>query len=363
MALGFISARPASVPAADLSALSDEQLLARFFQKHEDAAFEAIVKRHGPVVYGVCRRILSDSNDAEDAFQATFLVLVRKGASLRQPGRLSAWLYGVANRTARKFRLQASLRTRSEQKAGERPLPVSVGEMTYDELRTILDEEIAALPEKYALPLVLCYLEGKTNAQAAAQLGWPEGSMSRRLARGRELLRSRLTRRGLAITAALIVAVFTKSAPACVPGSLAAATVQAGHLVIRGARVQDVLSYRAAKVVAEILTTMSTTSRTISAALLAAASILLVLTTAIWQFGGVAFGANLFDFSSDDWFNGKTGTISLSSPLVDAQGVAVGCGSASDQTVLASHGTTPPTAPTATLPLPAAAPALHSTTP
>src|SRR5262245_18314572 len=349
MALGFIAARSAATsPRVDLSSVADEQLLARFFKNHEDAAFEAIVKRHGPVVYGVCRRILSDANDADDAFQATFMVLVRKGASLRQPGRLSAWLYGVANRTARKFRLQAALRTRSEQKSGERPLPASVGDMTYDELRTILDEEIAKLPEKYALPLVLCYLEGKTNAQAAEQLGWPEGSMSRRLARGRELLRSRLTRRGLAITAALIVAAFAKSAPAAVTAALADATVQAGSLVLHGARLQDVLSYRAAKIVAEILTAMSATSRTVSAALLAAASILLVLSTAMWQFGGEVFGANLLDFSHGDWFNGKTGTITLSTPLVDSHGVAVGCGSTATDTTTIS---VTPAAPSLPLPV------------
>lgn len=303
MSFGFIAASSNSTaPAADLSSLTDQQLLARFFQKKEDAAFEAIVKRHGPVVYGVCRRILSDTNDADDAFQATFLVLVRKGASLRQPGRLSSWLFGVANRTARKVRLQAALRTRSEKKASERPLPASVGDMTYDELRTILDEEIAELPEKYALPLVLCYLEGKTNAQVAKQLGWPEGSISRRLSRGRELLRSRLMRRGMAIGAALIVAVFARPAPACVPAELASATVQAAHLVLNGARLEDVISYRAAKVVVEILTAMSTASRTATAALLAAASILLVLTTAIWQFSRDALGANILDFGVESWF-------------------------------------------------------------
>ena len=302
MSLGYIAAPASSDPSVDLSSQTDEQLLARFFQKKDDAAFEAIVKRHGPVVYGVCRRILSDANDADDAFQATFLVLVRKGASLRQPGRLSSWLFGVANRTARKIRLQAALRTRSEKKVSERPLPAAVGDMTYDELRTILDEEIAQLPEKYALPLVLCYLEGKTNAQVAEQLGWPEGSMSRRLSRGRELLRSRLTRRGLAIGAALIVAVFARSAPACVPAELASATVQAGHLVLRGARLEDVISYRAAKVVAEVLAAMSAATRTTAAALLAAASILLVLTTAIWQFSHEALGAGVLDFGVQNWF-------------------------------------------------------------
>lgn len=355
MSLGFIAAPPTSpAPTVDLSKQTDEQLLARFFQKKEDAAFEAIVKRHGPVVYGVCRRILSDANDADDAFQATFLVLVRKGASLRQPGRLSSWLFGVANRTARKVRLQAALRTRSEKKASERPLPAAVGDMTYDELRTILDEEIAQLPEKYALPLVLCYLEGKTNAQVAEQLGWPEGSMSRRLSRGRELLRSRLTRRGLAIGAALIVAVFARPAPACVPAELAASTVQAGHLVLNGARLEDVISYRAAKVVAEILTAMSATSRTITAALLAAASILLVLTTALWQFSHEALGANLLDFSAESWFQPQPEpsrpalqAVSLVSPAAPAGG----CGTTAPKTELVAAVTAenPGTATTARL--------------
>ena len=304
MSLGLsVATQLSPALAAELARLSDEQLLAQFFKQHSDAAFAAIVQRHGPVVYGVCRRILSDSNDAEDAFQATFLVLVRKGASLRQPGKLSSWLYGVANRTARKVKLQAALRSRSERKAGERPLPAEVGDMTYDELRAILDEEIATLPEKYALPLVLCYLEGKTNAEAAAQLGWPEGSMSRRLARGRELLRSRLMRRGLALSAALIVAVFAKPAPACVPAALAAATAQAGQLALAGTRLSDVVSPTAAKVVVEILADMSLAARTTGAALLAAASILLVLTTALWQFGGVAMGADLLK-DSGEWFHG-----------------------------------------------------------
>src|SRR6478672_1309253 len=146
----------------DLSMLKDDQLLARFFQEREDAAFAAIVERYGPLVYGVCRRILPDANDAEDAFQATFLVLVRKGGTLRDPGRLASWLYGVAYRTARKLRAKAALRTRSERQATEMPTTSEAktsetGEITLDELRAVLDEEISHLPEKYALPLVLCY--------------------------------------------------------------------------------------------------------------------------------------------------------------------------------------------------------------
>src|SRR3954454_136295 len=115
-----MSSVPATVPRLrgackeDLSSLKDDQLLARFFVEREDAAFGVLVERYGPLVYGVCRRILPDANDAEDAFQATFLVLVRKGGTLREPGKLASWLYGVAYRTARKLRAKAALRTRSE---------------------------------------------------------------------------------------------------------------------------------------------------------------------------------------------------------------------------------------------------------
>src|SRR5205085_10862437 len=119
----------------------------------------------------------------------------RKGRALRDTCRLSSWLYGVSHRTARKLRAKAMLRTKSERQASQMPTKSDHRDMTYDELQAVLDEEISQLPEKYALPLILCYLEGKTNAQAAAQLGWPEGSISRRLSRARELLRSRLARR------------------------------------------------------------------------------------------------------------------------------------------------------------------------
>ena len=221
----------------ELAELKDDQLLSRFFQDRQDAAFAVILSRYGPLVYDVCRRVLSDANDAEDAFQATFLVLVRKGGTLRQPGRLANWLYGVAYRTARKVRAKAAACGPNRKgRPSAMPTRPQVSEMTYDELRAVLDEEINRLPEKYSLPLVLCYLEGKTNAEAAAQLGWPEGSMSRRLSRARELLRSRLARRGLALTAALIAAVFTRPAVAGVPSHLVSSTIYAGSLVAGGCR-------------------------------------------------------------------------------------------------------------------------------
>src|SRR6478735_2894333 len=233
-ATSTLSADAAGELAEGLCVFSDVQLLSRFFRDKEDAAFSLLVERHGPLVLGVCRRVLRDANDAEDAFQATFLCLVHKGANLRDPARLSSWLYGVAQRTACKLRSKAAFRTKSERQAGQMQAESDQSDSTLEELQAVLDEEIKRLPEKYALPLVLCYFEGKTNAQAAAQLGWPEGSISRRLSRARELLKSRLSKRGLAISAALITAVFARPAVAAVPSGLLAATTRAATLAAEG---------------------------------------------------------------------------------------------------------------------------------
>jgi RNA polymerase sigma factor (sigma-70 family) len=269
--------------ALDYSTLLDEQLLARFFGQREDAAFAALVERHGPLVYGVCSRVLRDVNDAQDAFQATFLVLVRKGETLSEPGRLANWLFGVAYRTARKVRTRAVTRTRHERAA---PLPAAteVDSMTLSELKAILDEEIAALPEKYALPLVLCYLEGRTNGEAAAQLGWPEGSMSRRLARARELLKARLVQRGLALSAALLAALFAKPLVAAPPPELVEATVCAGNLVLQGVPLKEVVSGQSAAVARDVVGGLVPPAKLALAAFLATASVLVAVAMGVWQF-------------------------------------------------------------------------------
>src|SRR5689334_1674151 len=155
---GSAVARSASVgeSPADLRCLKDDVLLARFFRAREGAAFGCRMDRYAPIVYGVCLRVLHDAGEVGDTFNTTFLVLVRKGGTLRDPGRLARWLYGVAYRTARKVRGKAALRTKSERQASEMPTKSACQDMTYDELQAILDEEISQLPEKYALPLVLC---------------------------------------------------------------------------------------------------------------------------------------------------------------------------------------------------------------
>jgi len=209
--------------------MTDPELLDRFVQLRDQSAFTALVRRHGGMVFGVCRRILGSSQDAEDAFQATFVVLASKAAGLKRPELLANWLYGVAYRTARKAKAEAARRGFHERQAAlmaaSETLPV--GE-DWQEVRALLDEELQHLPSKYRVPLVLCYLEGLTNEEAARRLGWPTGSISYRLARGRELLRGRLARRQRALpssdfNAGLAAIVL----PPAVPDSLIESTVQA----------------------------------------------------------------------------------------------------------------------------------------
>jgi RNA polymerase sigma factor (sigma-70 family) len=176
---------------------TDRALLERFARGQDGAAFKALVQRHGPMVLGVCRRILVCEQDAEDAFQATFLILVRRAGDIKDPELLGSWLYGVASRTATKARARGARRREHERQAAPAMLTTDdpSADLAWRELRTTLDEELNRLPDKYRLPLILCYLEGLTNEEAARRLGWPPGSMSYRLARGRELLRERMENR------------------------------------------------------------------------------------------------------------------------------------------------------------------------
>jgi RNA polymerase sigma factor (sigma-70 family) len=208
--------------------LSDGQLLERFARWRDETAFEALVRRHGPLVLGVCQRVLRNAQDAEDAFQATFLILVHKAGSISRPELLANWLYGVASRTALKYRARAAHRRACERQATPMQQPDPFLEIAWQELRTVLDEELSRLPEKYRAPLVLCYLEGKTNEEAARILGWPSGSMSARLARGRELLRERLKSRQGALPAGSFALMLAHHAgPVALPETLVGATIQA----------------------------------------------------------------------------------------------------------------------------------------
>jgi RNA polymerase sigma factor (sigma-70 family) len=216
--------------------MTDGQLLECFINRRDEAAFEALVRRHGPMVLGVCRRLLSHAQDAEDAFQATFLVLVRKANSLRQPELLGNWLYGVAYRTALEARAAAALRRSREKQVNPMPEPVAHDDAEIcRELRPLLDRELNHLPDKYRIAVVLCDLEGGTRRDVARQLGIPEGTLSGRLTTAHRMLAKRLARHGLALAGpALAAALSPGAASACVPAPLAASTVQAAAAVAAG---------------------------------------------------------------------------------------------------------------------------------
>jgi RNA polymerase sigma factor (sigma-70 family) len=214
--------------------ISDGELLDAFIVQRDEAAFEALVRLHGPMVLSVCQRILGNVADAEDAFQATFLVLVRKAGSIRPRGMVGNWLYGVAQNTARHAKAIIARRQQKEREAAAMRKPTTPEEAGTD-LKAWLDQELPALPDKYRAPIVLCDLEGKTIREAAQRLSWPQGTVATRLTRGRALLARRLARHGLFLTgAALPLALASGSAPASVPTCLIVSTVQAGTAVAAG---------------------------------------------------------------------------------------------------------------------------------
>jgi RNA polymerase sigma factor (sigma-70 family) len=252
------------VGAEHTARLPDGQLLERFALHSEEAAFTALVRRHGPLVLGVCRRILHNWHDAEDAFQATFLVLARKARSIAKQESVGSWLYQVAYRTALRARARSASRLRRERQATLPTVADPLAEVTGRELLGVLDEELHQLPERHRAPLVLCCLQGQTRDEAARQLGWSLRALKHRLEQGRELLRSRLARRGLTLPGALLAAGLAQgTARAAVSSKLAGTTVRA---------VLDTLSGSvfgpAADLASQVLRGMAVTKFKLTAALL-----------------------------------------------------------------------------------------------
>jgi RNA polymerase sigma factor (sigma-70 family) len=243
------------------AACTDGELLTRFLARRDEAAFEALVRRHGPMVLGVCRRILGSHADAEDAFQATFLVLIRKAASIRPRERVANWLHGVALHTAQKARAVAARRREKERQAGDMHRPTTPDDR-WGELLPLLDQELRRLPDRYRLPIVLCELEGKTHQEAARQLGWPIGTVSGRLSRGRALLAYRLKRQGAAPQ---------DLAPAVLPPALTAAVVKAATAFAAGSAAAVVSAKVIALAEGAVKTMLLTKLQAITAVLLLAA--------------------------------------------------------------------------------------------
>jgi RNA polymerase sigma factor (sigma-70 family) len=209
----------------DSAGMTDGQLLESYVRHRDEAGFAALMRRHGPMVWGVCQRVIGDHHDAEDAFQATFLVLVRKAASIVPREKVGNWLYGVAHQTARKARATAIRRHNRERLVTTMPEPAVVEPQQGTDLRPFLDAELSQLPEKYRAAVILCDLSGKNYKEAARQLGCPEGTLAARLSRARTMLARRLARHGFTLTGAAVAAALAQSAAtAAVPAAVAVST-------------------------------------------------------------------------------------------------------------------------------------------
>jgi len=269
-------------------ALSDGRLLDRFVERREEAVFEAIIRRHGPMVCGVCRRVLRDHHDAEDAFQATFLVLARKSASIVPREKLGNWLYGVAYQTAMKARSQRTKRRGREAQVSDMPEPVAATHDPRNELAESLDRELSRLPEKYRIPVVLCDLEGRNHREAADQLGWPIGTVSSRLSRARALLARRLSRRGVSLSAGTLATLLAQeSASAGMPTRLIGQTAQAASLFAAGGAVTaGMVPVQVAALTREVMKIMLFSKIKIAAIVLAASALVVGGTGLVYRAQG-----------------------------------------------------------------------------
>lgn len=230
---------------------ADAQLIKRFVAQNDEAAFEAIVWRHGSMVLGVCRRVLRHEQDAEDAFQATFLTLARKAGSIGKSEALAGWLYQVAYRIALRAKAGTSRRNAREQLVGEALANMPDRVVSRSDLGEVLDEEVNRLPRRYRTPFVLCYFQGLTNVEAAQQLGCPPGTVMYRLAWARERLRQRLQKRGVALGSVAAASWLSEPvASATVSGALAHSTIESALAFAAGKGV-------AAGIVSERVTNLS----------------------------------------------------------------------------------------------------------
>lgn len=251
----------------------DKELLRRFLDQQDEAAFETLVRRHGPLVLDVCRGVLFNEADVDDAFQATFLILAQKAGSIRKPESLASWLHGVAYRMACKARTEFARRKKHEASVpGERA--AQADNLAWNELRQVVHEELNALSERHRAPLVLCYLEGKTQDEAAGLLGIAKSTLKERLERGRALLRVRLVRRGLGATALLLVSAWPTVTQARVATALVLSTVKAATTVAAGGAVASAVSAQVAALVRGGLNAMTFAKLKVAIAFFVGASVL-----------------------------------------------------------------------------------------
>jgi RNA polymerase sigma factor (sigma-70 family) len=239
-----------------VSGLSEWQLLERYLEARDEVAFEALVARHGPMVLAVCRRMLTNHTDVDDAFQATFLVLVRRARHLGPADAIGPWLHGVAARVALRSRSESARRRRFESISADAPAIADTYAPPDREIGEVLDQELGRLPSKYRFPVVLCYLEGQTHEEAARQLKWPIGTVKGRLARARDLLRSRLLRRGLTPGDGALTLALSRESSAALSHDLLDRTVRSSMKIALGQATAQVVSASIASLVEGVLTAM-----------------------------------------------------------------------------------------------------------
>jgi RNA polymerase sigma factor (sigma-70 family) len=230
------------VAAGPVAGRPDADLLRQFVRARDEAAFAELVRRHGPLVWGVCARLLADRHAAEDAFQATFLVLARRAASVGRPAAVGCWLYGVARRVAGKLRRRPASAPLPD--VVDRSITAPLDALTARELTRLLDDELGRLPDRLRAPLVLCYLEGATRDEAAERLGCPLSTLKKRLERGRDRLHESLVRRGLGLSAALLATLLFGQSAAAVPVAAAKKTAHAALALASGNGTEGVVSSR-----------------------------------------------------------------------------------------------------------------------
>jgi RNA polymerase sigma factor (sigma-70 family) len=254
----FLRRLTRELAAETLGDQSDRQLVERALAGREEALFQAIVQRHGAMVYRVCLRVLQQPQDAEDAFQATFLVLAQKLGTVRKHASLASWLHGVAHRVALKAKAQSAARRRHEVQASL-PDTLPPDDAIWGEVRSALDVELGRLPDKWRLPLILCYLEGRTQDEAANQLAWSKSTLKRRLEEARDALGRRLKERGILWSAALSAVLLSDSLASATPG-LVEATVDSAAAVAAGTPVATAASAEVAALTEGVLKPCSSPS-------------------------------------------------------------------------------------------------------
>lgn len=265
---------------------TDGQLLSSFIHHKDAAALATLIRRHGPMVWGVCRRMLPNHHDAEDAFQAVFLVLVQKAAALPDKEMVGNWLYGVAQQTAVRMRALAAKRGVRERHVAVMPEPTSAEQYVWNDLKPVLDEELSRLPDKYRVVIVLCDLEDRTRKEVARQLAIPEGTVASRLATARAMLAKRLAGRGVIISGGLLGALLAQqAASACLPMMMVSSTIKTATLITAGQGLAGAASPTVAALVTGVTKTMLVSKIKVVLA------VVLVVGLAL---GGGGVGAGLF---------------------------------------------------------------------